>query len=67
MTSSVQNSAQYLLGFFGVFLQVDAHADINTDETSPSGNLHGMPVAVLMRGLEGSFADLPGLEWADRK
>lgn len=26
---------------------VDAHADINTPETSPSGNLHGMPLAVL--------------------
>lgn len=24
----------------------DAHGDINTDETSPSGNIHGMPVAV---------------------
>lgn len=28
-------------------LWVDAHADINTFETSPSGNLHGMPVAAL--------------------
>ncbi|NET73073.1 MAG: arginase [Sphaerospermopsis sp. SIO1G2] len=26
---------------------VDAHADFNTPETSPSGNIHGMPVAVL--------------------
>ncbi len=26
----------------------DAHADINTPETSPSGNVHGMPVAHLM-------------------
>jgi arginase len=26
---------------------VDAHADINTFETSPSGNLHGMPLAFL--------------------
>lgn len=25
---------------------IDAHADINTSETSPSGNIHGMPVAV---------------------
>jgi arginase len=24
----------------------DAHADINTDDTSPSGNIHGMPLAV---------------------
>ncbi len=25
---------------------IDAHADINTEETTPSGNIHGMPVAV---------------------
>lgn len=28
-------------------LWVDAHADFNTPETSPSGNIHGMPLAVL--------------------
>lgn len=26
---------------------VDAHADINTPETSPSGNVHGMPMSFL--------------------
>ncbi|HEY1059242.1 MAG TPA: bifunctional proline dehydrogenase/L-glutamate gamma-semialdehyde dehydrogenase PutA [Limnobacter sp.] len=26
---------------------IDAHADINTAQTSPSGNLHGMPLAAL--------------------
>lgn len=26
----------------------DAHGDINTEESSPSGNIHGMPVAVLL-------------------
>lgn len=26
---------------------VDAHADFNTPETTPSGNIHGMPLAVL--------------------
>lgn len=26
---------------------VDAHADVNTEKTSPSGNIHGMPVAIL--------------------
>lgn len=26
---------------------VDAHGDFNTPQTSPSGNIHGMPVAVL--------------------
>lgn len=27
---------------------VDAHGDINTDETTPSGNIHGMPLAASM-------------------
>jgi arginase len=27
---------------------IDAHSDINTPETSPSGNVHGMPVAALL-------------------
>ena len=29
-------------------LWVDAHGDINTPDTSPSGNVHGMPVAHLL-------------------
>jgi arginase len=33
---------------------VDAHTDMNTPETSPSGNVHGMPLAVLLgEGPEG--------------
>ncbi len=36
----------------------DAHADINTPETSPSGNIHGMPLATL---LGYGNADLVGL------
>jgi arginase len=28
-------------------LWIDAHGDYNTPETSPSGNIHGMPVAVI--------------------
>lgn len=27
---------------------IDAHADINTPETSPSGNVHGMPLSALL-------------------
>lgn len=30
---------------FGV-IWFDAHGDMNTDETTPSGNIHGMPLAV---------------------
>ncbi|KAA0166641.1 hypothetical protein FNF27_07471 [Cafeteria roenbergensis] len=40
---------------------VDAHADINTPESSPSGNVHGMPVAFLMRLAKA--ASTPGFEW----
>ncbi len=29
-------------------LWIDAHADMNTPETSPSGNVHGMPLAALL-------------------
>ena len=40
-------------------LWIDAHADINTRKTSPSGNLHGMAVAHLL-GLErGAVAGYP--------
>ncbi len=38
----------------------DAHGDINTPDSSPSGNLHGMPLAALLG--YGSFADM---DWAD--
>jgi len=36
---------------------VDAHADYNTPDTSPSGNLHGMPLALLCGepGFDDSF------------
>jgi arginase len=29
----------------GAVLWIDAHGDLNTPDTSPSGNIHGMPVA----------------------
>lgn len=41
---------------------VDAHADINNPDSSPSGNMHGMPVGLLMKQY-GSNGILPGLEW----
>ena len=37
----------------GGVLWIDAHSDINTPETSPSGNVHGMPLAAAL-GLAGS-------------
>src|SRR5262245_24832119 len=36
----------------GGVVWIDAHADINTPETSPSGNVHGMPLAAAL-GLAG--------------
>lgn len=39
---------------------VDAHADINTPETSPSGNLHGMPMAHLLGMGHNDFSRLGG-------
>jgi arginase len=32
----------------GGVLWIDAHGDFNTPETSPSGNIHGMPLAALL-------------------
>ncbi len=47
-------------------LWLDAHADFNTPDTSPSGNMHGMPLAALCGepGFAGVFADgdRPGAE-----
>ena len=40
-------SASVAQGRAGV-LWVDAHGDFNTPSTSPSGNVHGMPLAVLL-------------------
>ncbi|MEM4780937.1 MAG: arginase, partial [Halalkalicoccus sp.] len=41
-------------------LWFDAHGDFNTPETSPSGNVHGMPLAAALG--HGSFAETP---WAN--
>lgn len=39
---------------------VDAHADINTPESSPSGNIHGMPIAHLLGLGDARFTGLWG-------
>lgn len=36
----------------------DAHGDFNTEETSPSGNLHGMPCAALMGWCKSSLGSI---------
>lgn len=38
----------------------DAHADINTNETSPSGNIHGMPLAALLGYGKDELVNLEG-------
>jgi arginase len=38
----------------------DAHGDMNTPETSPSGNIHGMPLAVVLGIGEKSLVRLAG-------
>ena len=44
-------------------LWIDAHADINTPESSPSGNVHGMPLAATLgrgpKSLTGIFGYAP--------
>uniref|UniRef100_A0A8C7G5C9 Arginase n=2 Tax=Oncorhynchus TaxID=8016 RepID=A0A8C7G5C9_ONCKI len=42
---------------------VDAHADINTPFTSPSGNLHGQSVAFMLKELQNKMPELPGFSW----
>lgn len=40
----------------------DAHADINTPETTPTGNIHGMPLAVLLGEGAPELTGLAGFE-----
>ncbi|GIY31589.1 arginase-1 [Caerostris darwini] len=44
-------------------LWIDAHPDINTSHTSPSGHIHGMPCSFLIKELKKYKNSLPGFEW----
>jgi len=44
-------------------LWIDAHADLHTPETSETGNMHGMPLGMLMEGISYDTSTLPGFEW----
>jgi arginase len=50
----------------GAVLWFDAHGDLNTPETTPSGNVHGMPLAAALGrggpGFESSSWTLPAVE-----
>src|SRR5439155_7036065 len=39
----------------GAALWIDAHGDLNRPETSPSGNVHGMPLAAVLGAAGGEF------------
>jgi arginase len=42
---------------------VDAHADINTPSMSESGNMHGMPIGLLMEDIGEDASIIPGFQW----
>ena len=44
---SIAGASKFLGNDLAV-IWIDAHGDINTEETSPSGNIHGMPLAASM-------------------
>lgn len=44
-------------------IYIDAHADINTVQTTPTGNLHGMPLSFVIRELSGANAALTDFSW----
>jgi arginase len=46
-------------GTTGGVLWIDAHADLNTPTTSPSGNVHGMPLAAAL-GMAGELFESNG-------
>ncbi|CAG9858698.1 unnamed protein product [Phyllotreta striolata] len=44
-------------------LYIDAHPDLNTNKTSDSGNIHGMPLGILVSELSDYWPYLPGMDW----
>lgn len=49
----------------GGVLWVDAHGDLNTPQSSPSGNVHGMPLATALGACGFSTVGLPDPPWVD--
>jgi arginase len=47
----------------GGVLWIDAHGDLNRPETSPSGNVHGMPLAAAIGAAEFPFGGLQSAPW----
>lgn len=65
--SGTAKAVRERLGREMAVIWVDAHADINTPETSDSGNIHGMPVAFLTGLAEEKREDVFGWLQADQK
>lgn len=65
-TLSVAGISAALQAFDGnlALLWIDAHADVNTPATSPSGNVHGMPIAAL-QGMVSGLTDHRDDDWRD--
>ncbi|XP_057682032.1 arginase-1 [Corythoichthys intestinalis] len=42
---------------------VDAHADINTPLSTPTGNMHGQPVSLILHELRAKIPVLPNFSW----
>lgn len=49
----------------GGVLWVDAHGDLNRPETSPSGNVHGMPLAAALGACGFTLDGFDGPPWVD--
>ncbi|HVL65363.1 MAG TPA: arginase [Actinomycetota bacterium] len=49
----------------GGLLWIDAHGDLNTPETSPSGNVHGMPLAAALGRAGFEIEDFEPPPWVD--
>ncbi|MGH2791060.1 MAG: arginase [Actinomycetota bacterium] len=49
----------------GGVLWVDAHGDLNTPETSPSGNVHGMPLATALGACDFIVEGFKPAPWVD--
>ncbi len=47
------------------YLWLDAHGDMNTPDSSPSGNVHGMPLAAIMGYGATELVDLLGISAED--
>uniref|UniRef100_A0A9J8BHU2 Arginase n=1 Tax=Cyprinus carpio carpio TaxID=630221 RepID=A0A9J8BHU2_CYPCA len=44
-------------------LWVDAHADINTPSSTPTGNIHGQPLSYLIHELHSEIPIIPNFSW----